>query len=151
MKASEIMTRDPACCTPDQSAAEAARLMDEHDCGCIPVVVDAGSKRVIGVITDRDIAVRGVARGRDSGTPVRELMSAEPSCCDEDSDVEDVGRLMADQRVRRIPVIDADGCCVGMVAQADLARASDRAVSDRDVGRVVEKISEPSQRAQPAA
>lgn len=146
MKAQEIMTRDPACCTPDTTAGDAAKLMEQHDCGCIPVVKDQESKTVVGVVTDRDIALRGIGRGRGSDTPVRELMSEDPACCSGDTDLTEVSRLMAERQVRRVPIVDVDGCCVGMVAQADIARASDRSISDRDVGRVVEKISEPSRK-----
>ena len=145
MKAEEIMTRDPACCTPDDTAQEAARLMVENDCGCLPVVEDTETERVVGVVTDRDLAARGLAEGKGADTPVRELMSGNPSCCTPDADVEEVERIMAERQVRRVPVVDVQGCCVGMVAQADLARAG-RGVSDREVGRVVENVSQPTDR-----
>ncbi len=144
MKAQEIMTRDPACCTPDQSAEQAARLMQQYDCGCIPVVQDQETRKLVGVVTDRDIALRGVGRGRGAETPIRELMTSDVECCSSDTDLSELSRVMADRQVRRVPIVDGDGCCVGMVAQADLARASDRDVSDRKVGKVVERISEPN-------
>lgn len=143
MKAQEMMTRSPACCTPDDSAERAAALMEENDCGCVPVVEDQETRKLIGLVTDRDIALRGAGRGRDASTPVRELMSTDVSCCGTDSDVEEAERIMTERQVRRVPVIDEAGCCVGMIAQADLAREADRGVSDREVGRVVERISEP--------
>lgn len=146
MKAQDIMTESPACCTPDDSVQEAARLMQEHDCGCLPVVEDQESRRVIGVVTDRDLACRCLAEGKGADTKVAEVMSTDPSCCAPDTDVEEVERIMAERQVRRVPVVDAQGCCVGMVAQADLAR-QERAVSDREVGRVVERISEPTEAA----
>ena len=145
MKAEEIMTRNPACCTPESTAQEAAQLMVENDCGCLPVVEDMETERLVGVVTDRDLAARCLAEGKGADTQVRELMSDNPSCCTPDSDVEEVQRIMADRQVRRVPVVDQRGCCVGMVAQADLARA-ERGVSDRDVGRVVENVSEPTDR-----
>ena len=144
MKAQEIMTAGPACCTPDDTAQEAARLMEENDCGCVPVVEDQNSRRLAGVVTDRDIALRAVGRGRGADTKVRDLMSTDVNCCGPDSDVEEIERIMSDQQVRRVPVIDDAGCCVGIVAQADLARANDRSVSERDVARTVERISEPT-------
>ena len=143
MKAEEIMTANPACCTPEDTAERAAKLMEENDCGCIPVVGDQDTRKLVGVVTDRDIALRGVGRGHDGGTQVRELMSSDVSCCGPESDIEDAEQIMAERQVRRVPVIDDAGCCVGMVAQADLARGADARVSDQEVGDVVERISEP--------
>ncbi|MGQ0815144.1 MAG: CBS domain-containing protein [Gemmatimonadota bacterium] len=146
MKARDIMTANPACCTPDDTVERAAHLMEENDCGCIPVVEGSQSNCVIGVITDRDIAVRGVGHGRSPDVRVADLMTDSPYCCSADSDVRDIEGLMSDRQVRRVVIVDEDGCCVGIVAQADLARAAEegREVSDEEVGRVVEKISEPS-------
>jgi CBS domain-containing protein len=143
MKARELMTNDPACCTPDQTIREAAELMRECDCGCIPVVQDSSSRKLVGVVTDRDIAVRGAALGKGPDTLVRDVMSLGPKCCSPDDDVEAVERIMSSEQVRRVPVVDEEGCCVGMVSQADLA-LNDRAASEKDVGRVVERISEPA-------
>lgn len=143
MQIREIMSRDPQCCTPDDTLQRAARLMADCDCGCIPVVEGADRKRVVGVITDRDIAVRGVAKGKTPDSKVNDVMSPSPSCCKPDDDVEEVERIMIEKQVRRVPVVDGKGRCVGIVAQADLAR-DNRAVSDREVGRIVEKISEPT-------
>lgn len=140
MKAEELMTRSPACCTPSDTAQQATRLMQENDCGCIPVVEDMETRRLVGVVTDRDVAVRGVARGRGAETLVRELMSENVSCCTPESDASEVEQIMAERQVRRVPVIDEQGCCVGVIAQADLARE----VSDREVARTVEEISEPA-------
>ena len=145
MQAREIMTENPACCTPDQTMQRAAQLMKEHDCGCLPVVEDTQSKRVIGTVTDRDLACRGVAAGKSADTPVREVMSKDPTCCRAEDDVGNVERVMAEKQVRRVPVVDAKGCCLGMVSQADLALHDD-AVSNSELGRVVERISEPAGR-----
>ena len=142
MRAQELMTRDPACCTPEDSAQKAAELMSQHDCGAIPVVDDEESRHLRGMITDRDIAIRGVARGRGAEARVEELMTTNPECCSPDSDVGEVERVMTEYQVRRVPIIDAGGQLVGIISQADLAR-SDSAISDREVGRVVERISEP--------
>lgn len=144
MNAQELMTANPACCTPDDTVQEAARLMDENDCGCVPVVDDQQSRRIVGVVTDRDLACRCLGKGKGPETRVRDVMSADPSCCTPDTDVSEVQRIMTERQVRRVPVVDERNCCVGMVAQADLARASDRAVGDRAVGQVVERISEPT-------
>lgn len=142
MNVRDLMTPSPACCTPDVTAAEVARLMEQHDCGAIPVVEDGQSFRIVGMVTDRDLAIRGLAKGKGGDARVADLMTADVVTARGDDDVEDVARLMASRKVRRIPVVDEDGCCIGLVAQADLARA-DSAVSDREVGRVVEEISEP--------
>ena len=122
MHAREIMTADPAVVTPDDPARRVAELMAEHDCGCLPVVDARQGGRVIGVVTDRDLALRGLAQGRGPETPVRELMTPDPECCRADDDVKDVERVMTDWQVRRVVVVDADRRCVGMIAQADLAR-----------------------------
>jgi CBS domain-containing protein len=144
MRAREIMTTDPACVAADDSIEVAARLMEERDCGCIPVVRASGDACVVGVITDRDIAVRGVAHGR-ADARVSELMTPSPFCCGPDADLRDVEETMSARQVRRVVIVDDGGCCVGIVAQADVARAAQRGtdVSDDEVGRVVESISEP--------
>ena len=143
MKAQDIMTSGPACCMPSDTAEHAAHLMAEHDCGCIPVVDDRSARHIVGIVTDRDIAIRGIARGRGADTPVRALMTADVACCTVDSNIEDVERIMAERQVRRVPVVDDRGSCVGIIAQADLAREAGHAVSDAEIGRVVEQISEP--------
>lgn len=142
MKAKQLMTTDPACCTPESTVGEAARLMREHDCGCIPVV-EGDSRRLVGVLTDRDITCRCVAEGGNADTRVREIMSTNPQSCHPGDDVAAVEQIMMQARVRRVPVIDAQGNCVGMIAQADIA-LHDKAANDSEIGRVVERISEPS-------
>jgi CBS domain-containing protein len=145
MKARDIMTANPACCTPDAPARRAAQLMEEFDCGCIPIVSDEGSKRLVGVVTDRDLALRGIAHGRDADAPVREFISTRVSCCAPDSEIEEVERIMAERHVRRVPVVDDTGCCVGMIAQADLAREAERQqLGEEDLAWVVERVSEPT-------
>ena len=114
--------------------------MEAHDCGCLPVV-DNGSGRILGVITDRDIATRAVGHGKLPQSHVGDIMSAEPSCCHPVDDVETVQRIMVERQVRRVPVVDDDGICVGIIAQADLALHD---LPDKDVARTVERISEPS-------
>jgi CBS domain-containing protein len=134
------MTREPACCTPDTSAEEAARLMREHDCGVIPVVEHEDSKTLVGVVTDRDIALRGVGEGRGPEAPVGELMTRGPEVCSPDDDIRDVERIMKEKKVRRVPIIDAAGHLVGIIAQADVAR---QARDERKVEDTIEKISAP--------
>lgn len=144
MKAREMMTQNPTCCTPETSAFEAAKLMADHDCGCIPVVEDERSNRLIGVVTDRDLAVRGIGQHKEPSTPVRELMSGEVHTCRPDADAEEVERIMSERRVRRVPVVDDSGRCTGMIAQADLARETSRdRLGEDELAHVVESISEP--------
>ena len=140
MKANDLMTANPACCTPDSTAQQAAQLMEENDCGCIPVVEDEESRFLVGVVTDRDIALRGVAQGRSPETPIRDLMSTDVSAVRPEDELAAIEELMAELQVRRVPVVDEDGCCIGIIAQADLALEDQE--SDGVVGHVVEKISE---------
>ena len=142
MRVQEIMTPDPACCTPDRTAQEVATLMKDNDCGSIPVVESATSNRLIGTVTDRDLTIRGLAAGLGPKTAIRELMTARPVTCVPDDEVENLRQVMIEQQVRRVPVVDANGMLMGIVAQADIAR-EEGAASDREVGRIVEAISEP--------
>jgi CBS domain-containing protein len=139
MKVKDLMSRDAACCTPEQTVREAARLMEEQDCGCLPIA-DRETGRVLGVITDRDIAVRVVGQGRPADTQLRDVMSGSPSCCGPNDEVDEVEKVMTQRQVRRVPVIDDDGKAVGMVAQADLATHRGR-LTDKEVAEVVARIS----------
>jgi CBS domain-containing protein len=136
------MTPDPASCTPETSVGEAATLMRDHDCGSIPVVENTTSSRLVGTVTDRDLAIRVLAEGKGPDVLVREVMTPDPVTCVPEDEVEDLRQVMIERQVRRIPVVDTDGKLVGIVAQADIAR-EDGAASDREVGRIVEAISEP--------
>ena len=119
MKISEVMTTDVQTIGADQTAREAASFMLRAEAGSIPV---CDGDRVIGMITDRDIAVRGVAEGRGPETPVRELMSDGVVCARADDDVDSVARRMSQEQVRRLPVLDQDERLVGIVSLGDLAR-----------------------------
>ena len=146
MKAKDIMTRKPKSVTPETSVREAARLMKEEDVGVLPVVDRDGSDRLIGIVTDRDIAIRHVAEGHDSSScPVSEAMTSNVSTAREDDDVDSVMDLMGKEQVRRIPVVDERGGLVGIVAQADIVR---KAKDDAKAERTVERISEPGGRHQ---
>jgi CBS domain-containing protein len=143
MKAQELMTRNVACCTPDDTVRQATSLMAASDCGCIPVVSDSSTRRLVGVLTDRDVALRAIAVGNGPDTPVGEVMTERLHCCSPDDGLEDVEQIMATHQVRRVPVIDDQGCCIGMIAQADLARDEQNA-DDHEVRLVIERISEPN-------
>jgi CBS domain-containing protein len=143
MKARELMTADPTCCTPEDTIQQAAQLMRDHNCGCIPVIEDAHSKRLVGMVTDRDIAIRCTAEGKGPQTRVKDALSPNAKSCGPDDGVDAVERVMAGEQVRRVPVVDQRGSCIGMIAQADLA-LNHRAASESEVGKVVERISEPA-------
>jgi CBS domain-containing protein len=122
MKISEVMTRDVATVQADQTAQEAANFMLTGDAGSIPVT---DGDRLIGMITDRDIAVRGVAKGHGPDTLVRDLMTSGLICAREDDDIDEVATKMSEAQVRRLPVIDASENLVGIVSLGDLARETD--------------------------
>jgi CBS domain-containing protein len=142
MKAQEIMSRNPTCVTADTPLVEAARLMKTENIGVVPVVESTGSKRLVGVLTDRDIAIRAVAEGRDGATTsVGHVMSSDVRTSAPDDSVEDVMELMGREQVRRIPIVDDRGNLVGIVAQADIVL---EARDNRKAEKTVEKISQPS-------
>ena len=128
MKISEVMTSDVETITPDQTAREAASFMLRAEAGSIPV---CEGDRVIGMITDRDIAIRGVAEGRGPDTAVRELMTDDIICAHEDEEVKDVALRMSHEQLRRMPVVDADEKIVGIVSLGDLARETDSATAEK--------------------
>ena len=136
MKISEVMTRDVATVRADQTAQEAATFMLQGDAGSIPVTE---GDRLIGMITDRDIAVRGVAKGHGPDTPVRDLMSEGLVCAREDDDIEEVASRMSEAQVRRLPVIDQSENLVGIVSLGDLSRESD----GEEAHEALEGVSQP--------
>ena len=136
MKVSEVMTSNVQTVQPDQTAQQAATFMLSADAGSIPVTE---GERLVGMITDRDIAVRGIAKGDGPDTPVRELMSNDIICAREDDDVDDVATKMSEAQVRRLPVIDDDNRLCGIVSLGDLARET----SDESAHQALEGVSQP--------
>jgi len=118
MKVSEAMSRDVKVCTPGSSIRECARAMEEIDAGVMPV---GENDRLIGMITDRDIAIRAIAQGKGPDTPVREIMSVEVKYCYEDEELDHVARNMAALQVRRLPVMSREKRLIGMLSLGDLA------------------------------
>jgi CBS domain-containing protein len=132
----EIMTSKVCAIDADKSVAYAAKMLRDEDVGFAPIVE---GDRLVGTLTDRDIAIRVVAEGRDpERTPVREVASTELVTVDPQQDLDEALRLMAEHQVRRVPVVEEDGRLVGIVAQADIARQRD----DVKTGEVVERISQ---------
>lgn len=142
MKAKDIMTAAPCCCSFNDSVQDVARMMRDNDCGAVPIVDSGG---VVGIVTDRDLAVRVLAEGKGSDARVGDFITTNPCCGSAEDDVRDIEKRMTDNQIRRVPIVDADGCCVGIVAQADLTRAArdGERVSEHEVAIVVERISEP--------
>ena len=136
MKISEVMTRDVATVQADQTAQEAANFMLTGDAGSIPVT---DGDRLIGMITDRDIAVRGVAKGHGPETLVRDLMTSGLICARADDNVDEVATKMSEAQVRRLPVIDDSENLVGIVSLGDLSRETD----DESAHQALEGVSEP--------
>jgi CBS domain-containing protein len=138
MKVSDLMSPSPACCTPDTTLEAVARMMCEHDCGEIPIVEN---EAVIGVITDRDITCRAVAKGKNAREmKARDCMSTPAITVRSETSIEECCRIMESRQIRRIPVVDAKNICIGIVAQADLARRASRETT----GEVVAQVSRPS-------
>ena len=138
-KVRDVMTTRPRSVTPQTPVTQVAELMEADDVGSIPVVE---GDRLVGIITDRDIVIRAVARGKDTrGMPAAEVSSRELVTVLADDDLADALELMAHHQVRRLPVVEEDERLVGVVAQADVALHA----KEKDVGRVLEQISrEPS-------
>jgi CBS domain-containing protein len=137
-KIAEVMTDRPRAVSADTSIREAARLMDEEDVGSLPIVAEGA--RLTGIVTDRDIAVRAVGRGLDPDqTSVSEIASEEVYVLTPDDDLDDALATMARAQVRRLPIVVGENELVGMVSQADIARAS----NEKSTGEVVEAISRP--------
>jgi CBS domain-containing protein len=132
----DLMTTNPRTVTADTSLVEAAKAMRDEDAGIVPIVE---GDSLHGVVTDRDIVVRAIAEGKDpSSTKVRDVASKDVATIDPQQELDEALRLMAQHQVRRLPVVEEDGRLVGIVAQADIARAGD----DARTGQVVEQISQ---------
>jgi CBS domain-containing protein len=127
MNVSDVMTREVQVATPEQSIRDAAQLMARIDAGTVPVGKD---QKLVGMLTDRDIAVRAVARGLGPDTPVRDVMTSDVKYCFDDQSVEEVARNMADIQVRRLPVVNRDKRLVGILSLGDLAVRSNTSTSE---------------------
>ena len=136
MKVKQAMTTEVRVASPDQTIRDAARLMAELDAGALPV---AENDRLVGMITDRDIAVRAVAEGLPADTPISEIMSHEVLYCFEDQALDDVARNMGQVQVRRLPVVSRDKRLVGILSLADIAMTA----SNGEAGEALGKISRP--------
>jgi CBS domain-containing protein len=141
MQVREIMTKNPACCTADTNLQKVAMLMVEHDCGETPVVDNKKSMKPIGVITDRDITIRTVAMGKNPlEMTAGDCMSTPCVTVTQEMGVDECCRIMEENKVRRVPVVDAKGSCCGIVAQADIAQHA----TGQETAEVVKGVSQPA-------
>jgi CBS domain-containing protein len=142
MKCKEIMTEDPVCCLPGDTVDQAAQLMKDDDVGSIPVVADQKTKRLLGIITDRDLAIKVVSQARQiSAVTVEEVMTHDPATCHAEDDLREAIDAMEMHQVRRIPVVNDNKQIIGIIAQADIAT---RAREPETTAEVVEEISKPA-------
>jgi len=138
MNVGSIMTKDPACCTAETGLQEVAQIMVDNDCGCVPVVDSEESRMPIGMITDRDITVRVVAKGQNPlDLTAGDAMTSTVVSVTPDTSVEECCNLMEQSQIRRIAVVDEKGACCGIVAQADVATNA----GQRQTAEVVQEVS----------
>lgn len=141
MQVKEIMTKDPVCCTADSSLQEAAKMMVDNDCGCIPVVESNSSKRPIGMITDRDITIRTVAEGKNPlELSVKDAMTDSAYTVTPETSIEECCNVMESNQIRRVAVVDSAGGCCGIIAQADIAINAEK----QKTAEVVQEVSKAS-------
>ena len=134
--ARDVMTVNPALCKPETALDQVAKLMVQHDCGEIPVIDSA--EQVVGVVTDRDIVCRVVAEGKNpSAYPAEHCMTGRVVTVPQDAPISEVLAAMEKHQVRRVPVVDERGGCVGMISQADIAWAS----REKEVAELVREVS----------
>ena len=139
MQCSEIMTKNPEFCLPNDPVLKAARLMKDEDIGPIPIIEDKQTRKLAGIVTDRDLVLKVVAEARDPrSTPVEAVMTDDVVTCKANDDLDKAIKLMQDYQVRRIPVVDQNDHLLGIIAQADVATRLD---SSRTAGKVVKQIS----------
>ncbi len=140
-KCSDVMTREPACCEPGESIVGVASTMKQEDVGSVPVVESHEDKKLIGIVTDRDLVVKVLAGGaKVERATVRDAMTTNPASCRENDDVAKAVELMSERQVRRMPIVDDAGRLTGIISQADVATRMNR---DETTGELVEAISEP--------
>lgn len=137
MRVSEVMTRDVRLISPDHTIQEAAGIMADIDAGALPVGQD---DRLVGMITDRDIAIRGIARGCDGNTKIGEVMTADIKYCFEDEEIGHVVKNMGDIQVRRLPVMNRNKRLVGILSLGDVATKGNQ----RQAAEIIKKVSEPN-------
>ena len=126
-KCDEVMTKNPVCCLPDDMVVTAAELMKSQNIGSIPVIENEQSQKLVGIVTDRDLALKIIAEGRDArSTKVEAVMTRQVVTCRADDDLQKALDAMAEHQLRRIPIVDNDNKIIGIIAQADVATRADQ-------------------------
>jgi CBS domain-containing protein len=136
----DIMTTNPTCCLAGDPVSKAAQVMKNEDVGAVPVIDDGTSKKLVGIVTDRDIVLNVVAAKKGFDTRIEAVMTRKPVTCRPDDSVQNAMDRMSQHQVRRIPVVDGKDCIVGIISQADLALRTDQPEKTADV---LEDISQP--------
>ena len=143
-KCHEVMTKDPVCCLPDDSVAKAAEMMKSENIGSIPVIENEQSRKLVGIVTDRDLALKIVAGALDAkSTKVETVMTRKVEICLADDDLQKALDVMAEHQLRRIPVMDNDNKIVGIIAQADVAT---RVYEPEKTAEMVKEISQANEK-----
>jgi CBS domain-containing protein len=138
----DVMTQNPVCCLPTDTVSKAAQLMKDEDVGSIPVIEDEGTMKLIGIVTDRDLALQVVAPELDAeSTQVDEVMTYDVITCRATDDVQKAVDTMAKHQLRRMPVVDGDHRIVGIISQADVATRVDQT---EETAEMVKEISQPT-------
>jgi CBS domain-containing protein len=140
MKVKDVMTDHPICCLATDSAQQVASALRDQNIGSLPVVSDKTTMLLEGIITDRDLCCAILAEGLDPQTPIRSFVTPQPVTCREEDDIEGCELAMQEHQIRRIPVVDSSGACIGMVAQADVALMEE----PEKMYKTVAEISQPS-------
>lgn len=141
-KCNEVMTKTLVCCLPSDTAAKAAELMKSENIGSLPVIENAQTKKLVGIVTDRDLAVKVVAKGLDArSTKVESVMTRNVITCLASDDLQKALDAMAEHQLRRIPVVDNNKTVVGIIAQADVATRVDQ---PKETAEMVKEISQPT-------
>jgi CBS domain-containing protein len=140
-KCDEVMTNNPVCCLPNHVVATAAKLMKSGNIGSIPVIESEKTRKLVGIVTDRDLVLNVVAEGKDpKSTKVAAVMTAKVVCCQSEDDLQKAMDSMSKSQLRRIPIIDKDGRILGIISQADVATRVDK---PKRTAAMVKEISQP--------
>lgn len=138
----DVMTANPTCCTPDETVVRIAKLMKTENVGSIPICEDRGTRQLVGIITDRDLAIRVIAAAKDpNSVKAKDAMTREPITCRPEDDLQIALDTMENHQIRRMPVTNSNGQLVGIIAQADIARCMDE---PEKIAELVEEVSKPS-------
>jgi len=139
-KCNEVMTKDPVCCLPEDTAAKVAQLIQRDDLGSIPVIENSQTQKLVGIVTDRDLVLKVMAKGQDAkSTKVETIMTRQVVTCQAEDDVQKALDAMAKHQLRRIPIVDHAQKIVGIIAQADIATRMNQPVKTAEM---VKEISQ---------